>query len=51
MREDVNGTASATSDAIIRAEQVVKTYDTGTTKVQALQGRRLRRRAAARWSP
>src|SRR5687768_6889766 len=26
------------NDAIIRAEGVVKTYDTGTTKVQALRG-------------
>ena len=30
--------ANVTSDAIIRAEGIVKTYDTGTDKVQALRG-------------
>jgi putative ABC transport system ATP-binding protein len=33
-----NGTGRAGDDLIIRAEGVVKTYDTGTTKVQALRG-------------
>src|SRR5918998_1316704 len=31
-------TNGAGDDVIIRAEGVVKTYDTGTTKVQALRG-------------
>ncbi|MEA2511121.1 MAG: putative transport system ATP-binding protein [Thermomicrobiales bacterium] len=33
-----NGRTTGPVDAIIRAEGVVKTYDTGTTKVQALRG-------------
>jgi len=32
------GSGAGGDDAIIRAEGVVKTYDTGTTKVQALKG-------------
>src|SRR3712207_2023054 len=38
-RHHQNGNGRAIpGDAIIRAEGVVKTYDTGTTKVQALRG-------------
>src|SRR5687767_10014527 len=33
-----DGRSPADRDAIIRAERVVKTYDTGTDKVQALRG-------------
>src|SRR3712207_3754942 len=37
-RSGVGTSGAAGGDAIIRAEGVVKTYDTGTTKVQALRG-------------
>ncbi len=37
-RHRQNGHGNGHGDAIIRAEGVVKTYDTGTTKVQALKG-------------
>jgi len=37
-RPHANGRPAAAADTIIRAEGVVKTYDTGTDKVQALRG-------------
>ena len=38
LAKHMNGTAASGGAAMIRAEGIVKTYDTGTTKVQALKG-------------